>query len=113
MTTTFLPLLIAAEVLYGAACGLLGSRPDAPLWLRWPHPIWQFIRNGGPASKPLLRPDYDKISRLERELGLVPVAPERPIRLGPTVCLTKNCDGDMEELRTWSGVLMRRIHRCG
>lgn len=59
------------------------------------------------------RPDYDKIARLERELGLCDEPPQRPMRRAPSVCLTKGCEGDTEEVRTWSGVVTRRIHTCG
>ncbi|MEU8555933.1 hypothetical protein AB0C80_18355 [Streptomyces anthocyanicus] len=55
------------------------------------------------------RPDYARIHRLERELGLIE---ERLIRPHLTVCLTKNCDGDTEEIRTWSGLLIHRVHYC-
>lgn len=148
MEPVLLSLLIAVDVLYGTACALLGSRPDAPLWLRWPHPVWKFIRFG-PSPRP--RPDYARIALLERQLGLADDAPEAPsrslrpsmvvpaaedlpevlarsraqLRLGQpdihqggrpmmhdAVCLTKDCAGDMGEIRTWSGVLLRRIHHC-
>ena len=65
--SALLPVIVSAEVLYGVACGLLGARPGAPLWLRWPIPVWEFLRHG---PKPAPRPDYAKIARLERELGL-------------------------------------------
>ncbi|MBU5946772.1 hypothetical protein [Streptomyces sp. PAM3C] len=55
------------------------------------------------------RPDHSKIYRLERELGLTDQRPLRPHR---TVCLTKNCTGDTEELRTWAGQLVMRLHTC-
>ncbi|MEU5772716.1 hypothetical protein ABZ819_05345 [Streptomyces venezuelae] len=55
-------------------------------------------------------PDYQLIDRLERELGIGQSKPERPMRTGRTVCLIKDCDGDTSEYRTWSGVLVRRIH---
>lgn len=60
-------------------------------------------------------PDYDRIARLERELGIgdPEPEPERPMRRGPQVCLTKNCLGGTSDIRTWSGVLVRRIHECG
>lgn len=57
-------------------------------------------------------PDYDRIARLESELGLVEPEPEKPIRLARTVCLTKNCEGETTEVRTWSGMLAMRIHEC-
>lgn len=57
-------------------------------------------------------PDYEQIARLERQLGLVEPEPERPIRQGPKVCLTKNCAGDTREIRTWSGLLAVYIHEC-
>lgn len=120
-------LLIGLLVLYAAACGTFGSTPGAPLWLRWPLPVWNLIahdwRRPGPAP---LRPDYARIAVLERELGIVdhPVSElspfeqgmrvamaERPMRHG-NLCLTKNCAGDTTEIRTWSGVLVTRIHEC-
>lgn len=77
-----LPLLIAAEILYGAACGLLGSRPGAPLWLRWPVPIWNLIAHGGRPPRP--RPDYARIALLECELGFTgsPVRELTPFEQG-------------------------------
>ncbi|MFI1485812.1 hypothetical protein [Streptomyces sp. NPDC020747] len=121
-------LLIAVLVLYAAACGTFGSTPHAPLWLRWPLPIWNFIAHDWRRPAPVpARPDYARIAVLERELGLVDshmpeLSPfeqgmrsamaERPIRLDPTVCLTKDCAGDTDELRTWSGQLLRRTHTC-
>ncbi|MEH0417812.1 hypothetical protein [Streptomyces sp. B21-083] len=57
-------------------------------------------------------PDYQRIAELERELGIgQPPEPERGIYPGPPVCLIKDCNGDDYELRTWSGVLLRRIHQ--
>ncbi|RSS11432.1 hypothetical protein [Streptomyces sp. WAC08401] len=100
---------------YGFVCALtvelLGD--EAPAWLRWPRPVWQAIAHGWrtPAPAPA-HPDYAKIARLERELGLIDVEPERPIRAAKTVCLTKNCMGETHEIRTWSGMLARRIHEC-
>lgn len=122
------PLLIGLLTVYGVACGVAGAEPDAPLWLRWPLPVWNLIaydwRCPPAASK---RPDYAKIDRLERELGLTdsPVeelppfeqgmrragVQERPMRHG-ALCLTKNCMGDTNEIRTWSGVLLTRVHTC-
>lgn len=57
-------------------------------------------------------PDYQQIDRLERELGIgqPPPVPERPMRSGRAVCLIKDCDGTDTDLRTWSGVLVRRFH---
>lgn len=62
----------------------------------------------------MTRPDYAKIERLERELGLAqPEPPRRAMREIHTVCLTKNCQGDTEEIRTWSSpVPVLRIHTC-
>lgn len=57
-------------------------------------------------------PDYARIARLEQELGIGDWEPERPMHVASTVCLTKDCDGDTDEIRTWSGVLVARIHRC-
>lgn len=59
-------LAVGLLTLYAIACGIAGSEPDAPLWLRWPQPIWDFIAHGWRPR----RPDYAKIARLERELGL-------------------------------------------
>ncbi|SDL28540.1 hypothetical protein [Streptomyces indicus] len=56
------------------------------------------------------RPDYEKIARLERELGIG--QPEPAGRIGPRVCLTKDCEGETEEARTWSGLLIRISHQC-
>ncbi|WP_157865013.1 hypothetical protein [Streptomyces prasinopilosus] len=56
--------------------------------------------------------DYDRIERLERELGIGDAEPERPIRRAPSVCLTKDCAGETHEIRTWSDVLAMRIHYC-
>lgn len=64
----WMPVIISLEVLYAVACGLLGGRPDAPLWLRWPTPVWNAIAHDWRRPKP--RPDYAKIARLERELGI-------------------------------------------
>jgi hypothetical protein len=61
---------------------------------------------------PPYRPDPGRIAILERELGLVLVEPERPIRRGPKVCLTKDCMGDTTDVHTWGGQLAVRIHTC-
>ncbi|MFF9269113.1 hypothetical protein [Streptomyces rochei] len=99
-----------AAVAYGITAAAYGGRPGAPAWLRWPLTVWEVLayswRRPAPAPP---RPDYARITQLERELGLVE---ERPIRPHRTVCLTKNCAGDTEELRTWSSQLIRRIHHC-
>lgn len=58
-------------------------------------------------------PDYARIARLEHELGIGDREPERTMRRAAAACLTKDCDGDTDEIRTWSGVLIARIHRCG
>ncbi|GAA2629899.1 hypothetical protein [Streptomyces axinellae] len=59
------------------------------------------------------RPDYAKIERLERELGIGdPKPPRRAMREIHTVCLTKNCGGDTDELHTWGRTLTVRIHTC-
>lgn len=104
--------VLTAEVLYALACTLYGTRPDAPLWLRWPTIAWNRMMYGRPVPKPLPRPDHAKIERLERELGLVDTEPEQPTRHGRTVCLTKNCPGETTEIHTWSGTLTMRIHEC-
>jgi hypothetical protein len=58
------------------------------------------------------KPDYARITQLERELGIgEPPQREREQPIRPDlVCLVKNCDADTVELRTWSGYLLRRIH---
>ncbi|MET8378039.1 hypothetical protein [Streptomyces microflavus] len=58
-------------------------------------------------------PDYQRIADLERELGIGQPAPEpeRGIREDRTVCLIENCDGETEEIRSWSGLLIQRIHQ--
>jgi hypothetical protein len=113
MTDDLLALITSAEVLYATACGVFGSRPCAPLWLSWPLPIWNAIAHDWrrPPSPPK-RPDYARIARLERELGMVEQEPELPIRHGRTVCLAKDCGGDTVEIRTWQGAVATRIHRC-
>ena len=56
---------------YGCLCGLVADDERAPRWLRWPAPIWNAIAHGSRKPRPSLqRPDYPKIKRLERELGL-------------------------------------------
>ena len=108
-----LPIWVAALTGYAILCGTVGAEPGAPWWLRWPMPIWNAIAHDWrrPPSAPQ-RPDYAKIDRLERELGIVEPEPERPIRLARTVCLTKGCTGETAEVRTWSGMLAMRIHEC-
>ncbi|MEU0787588.1 hypothetical protein ABZ341_39360 [Streptomyces sp. NPDC006173] len=108
-----LPIWVAALTLYATACAVVGAEPGAPWWLRWPLPVWNAIAHDWrrTPSTPK-RPDYVRIARLERELGMVEQAPERPIRHGRTVCLTKNCDGDTVEIRTWQGTLATRTHHC-
>lgn len=103
-----LALLLVAEVLYGVACGVFGSRPGAPRWLSWPLPIWRSIKETPRRPAPA-RPDYDRIERLERELGMAqPEPPMRPDR----VCLTKDCRGDWTEVRSWAGPVLNRVHTC-
>ena len=108
-----LPIWVAALTGYAILCGTVGAEPGAPWWLRWPMPIWNAIAHDWrrPPSAPQ-RPDYAKIDRLERELGIVEPEPERPIRLARTVCLTKGCTGETTEVRTWSGMLAMRVHEC-
>lgn len=104
---------ISVITVYAVMCGVAGADSSAPLWLRWPQPIWDFIahdwRRPPPAPK---RPDYARIERLERELGLADTEPERPLRRDRTVCLTKDCQGETTEIRTWSDMLMQRVHDC-
>ena len=56
-------------------------------------------------------PDYQRIAQLEHELGIGQPEPERGICPASPVCLIKNCDGDDHEIRTWSGILLRRYHQ--
>ena len=66
-----LPIWLAALVGYSVACGVVGAEPGAPLWLRWPIPVWNVIAHGWRRPAPVSqRPDYAKIARLERELGI-------------------------------------------
>ncbi|MFD5384260.1 hypothetical protein ACFWMG_04685 [Streptomyces sp. NPDC127074] len=55
-------------------------------------------------------PDYQRIAQLERELGIGEQQPEKPTRAGRPVCLIKECTGTDTEIRTWSGILIRRLH---
>ncbi|GGU62643.1 hypothetical protein [Streptomyces lavendofoliae] len=105
MPTFLIPLLLIGTI-YALACTIGGgAQPDAPLWLRWPHILWDRLLSG-PRPKPAPpRPDYAKITRLERELGLTDEQPLRRER----VCLTKDCDGGTA-IRTWGGQLAYRIH---
>lgn len=122
-----LVLFVSALVGYSVACGTVGAESDAPLWLSWPLPIWNAIAHDWRRPTPVpARPDYAKIERLERELGigdhpLPELSPfeqglrrgmqERPMRHG-NLCLTKDCMGDTTDVRTYAGVLVRRIHTC-
>lgn len=66
-------VITALEVAYGLACAVAIWHPEAPMWLRWPFALWDWIADG-PAPRP--RPNYARIAYLERELGLTgPVAP--------------------------------------
>ncbi|MEU9436623.1 hypothetical protein [Streptomyces sp. NPDC048252] len=111
--------LICVTVVYSVMCGIAASNPAAPLWLRWPGPVWDVIAHGWqkPAQGPA-RPDYARIAQLERELGIVESALPEPspfeqgMRRGMTGCLTKGCVGGDHETRTWSGYLIRRQHHC-
>jgi hypothetical protein len=102
-------LILSADVLYGVACARFGSRPSAPLWLRWPLPVWEFIVQG---PKPAPRPDYARIERLERELGIVDEEPRLPIKRASRPCLVKDCQGDTQTVETWGGQVLYRVHRC-
>jgi hypothetical protein len=108
VSPNLLALLLSLEVLYAAACGVLGSRPGAPLWLSWPLPIWRSLRGDRLVAPLPPRPDYERIDQLERELGFVQDVPMRPDR----ICLTKNCRGEWSEVRSWRGPLMYRFHTC-
>ncbi|MET9150101.1 hypothetical protein ABZX82_02285 [Streptomyces griseoflavus] len=108
-----LAFVVGLTVAYAVACGAVSYDPSAPLWLRWPQPMWDLIAHDWRRPMPVVeRPDYDHIARLERELGIVEPEPEKPIRPMSTVCLTKNCAGDTGEIYTWSGQLIARIHNC-
>ncbi|MFF9309866.1 hypothetical protein ACF1BS_03055 [Streptomyces sp. NPDC014748] len=108
-----LTLLISVGILYAAACGAFGAERDAPLWLRWPLPLWNRIAHDWRRPIPVpSRPDYAKIERLERELGIIDAESERPMHHGPNVCLTRGCVGRTRDIRTWSGVLARQVHEC-
>lgn len=90
----------------------VGQQPNAPFFCRWPYAALEAIAHGWRELAPApARPDYEKIDRLERELGIGD-EPERPMRRTPSVCLTKDCAGDTTEIRTWSGMLAMRIHEC-
>lgn len=108
MSPDLLAWTLTVEVLYGAACGVLGSRPGARLWLSWPLPIWRSLRGNRSVAPLPPRPDYDRIERLEYELGIVREVPMRPDR----ICVTKNCRGEWSEVRSWRGPLMYRFHTC-
>ena len=64
-------VLIVFGVLLYTAYGVLAAtaRPTEPLWYSWPARLWPVMkRHIRPAPQP--RPDYAKIARLERELGI-------------------------------------------
>lgn len=108
MAVEFIALL-AVELLYALACLRYGTSPGAPAWLSWPDRAWSGLKTYIPRTTPHLapRPDYAKIRRLEHELGLVA---DRPIR-NDKVCLVKGCDeADITDVRSWSGMLLARIH---
>lgn len=66
-----LPIWVAALTVYAIVCGVVGAEPGAPWWLRWPIPVWNAIAHDW--RRPTAarqRPDYAKIARLERELGI-------------------------------------------
>ncbi|WP_369214690.1 hypothetical protein [Streptomyces flavofungini] len=104
-----LVLAVSLLVGYAAACGR--ADPDGPLWLRWPQPVWNWIAHDWrrPAPAPA-RPDYAKIDRLERELGIIE-QPKPPAIRRPAVCLVKDCGGETIELETWGGPTWR-LHDC-
>ncbi|MGW7350915.1 hypothetical protein [Streptomyces sp. NPDC054784] len=81
----------------------------------WALPdLWQLI--AGPPPKPIKaapKADPWRIGALERELGIGGHPPEQSIRGDDrVVCLTKDCDGETLEPRTWTGELMYRVHNC-
>ena len=63
-----LVVVLSLAAVYGAICGVYGVEPNAPLLLRWPLPIWNRLAHDWRRPRP--RPDYAKIARLERELGI-------------------------------------------
>jgi hypothetical protein len=71
-------LILSATIWYGVLCGLLGPRPGARLWLRWPVDIWDQIKSTPRrlafTEQPIpRRADYVKIAELEYELfGIEP-----------------------------------------
>ena len=69
MPPLLIPVLIV-ELVYAFACVTVGARPGAPLWLGWPTVAWDYIRWGRRPAPVRPRPDYAKIARLERELGI-------------------------------------------
>lgn len=99
--------------LYGIAVGSLSHGGDAPLLFRWPAVAWDLIAHSW--RRPIVAPpraDQAKIAKLERELGLAESEQGAPIRRKRAVCLTKDCQGETEEVRTWRGDLLLHIHHC-
>ncbi|MFF8482295.1 hypothetical protein [Streptomyces antibioticus] len=104
---------IGVTAMYGVLSGLLGNEPGAPAALQWPVQVWDVIAHGWRRPAPACpRPDYAKIARLERELGIGAVEPQPPNRPLGRVCLTKDCAGDTGEIYAWPGELVARIHTC-
>lgn len=58
-------------VLYAAIGAAVGEKPDTPLIFRWPYAAWDLIAHAWRQPRPVpRRPNYAKIDRLERELGM-------------------------------------------
>jgi len=72
-------------------------------------------RRPSPATIAQLQRDIDEPlddyvrQHVNRELGLTP---QQPIRAARPACLTKDCQGDTEEIHLWTGELARIIHTC-
>ncbi|GGX40852.1 hypothetical protein [Streptomyces noursei] len=62
------PIIVSVVTVYAVVCGSFGADSGAPLWLRWPLPIWNFIAHDWRRSRS--HPNHAKIERLERELGI-------------------------------------------
>ncbi|WP_218108816.1 hypothetical protein, partial [Streptomyces sp. LUP30] len=95
---------------FSAGCALfftwVGRQPGAPLFTRAPWIVVDRLMPDRP------RPDYARIERLERELGLTDEEPRRPVRRASRACLVKDCRGDTQTVETWGGQVLYRVHRC-
>jgi hypothetical protein len=85
-------LLLSLAVVYGAACGLYGTEQDAPLWLRWPLPLWNRIAHDWRQPAPVLpRANYTRIAVLEHDLCGVQPQPGTAAALAVGVRSTGHC----------------------